>query len=163
MINDGEMGKANWITYLYERITGVEMRPIKVEGSILPPSRDRQAFPGAYARQDALDEAATRGSMTGDEDEESEFNGIVWVCTGPLAYDRAAIDRDIANLKAALEGKDVVDAFMPVVAPASAYWLRERALRDRGGVRLRARRRAARGVQGDRRRRLPRCRSTTPC
>ena len=65
VINDGEMGKASWITYLYERITGVEMRPIKVEGSVLPPSRDRQAFPGAYARQDALDEAATRGSDRG--------------------------------------------------------------------------------------------------
>ncbi len=121
VITDGEMGKASWITYLYERITGVEMRPIKVEGSVLPPSRDRQAFPGAYARQDALDEAATRGSMTVDED--SEFNGIVWVATGPLSYDPAAIGRDLDNLKAALEGKDVVDAFMPVVAPASAYWL----------------------------------------
>ncbi len=123
VITDGEMGKASWITYLYERITGVEMRPIKVEGSVLPPSRDRQAFPGAYARQDALDEAATRGSLATDDDEESEFNGIVWVCTAPLAYDPSAIGRDLDNLKAALEGKDVVDAFMPVVAPASAYWL----------------------------------------
>ena len=30
----------------------------------------------------------------------------VWVCTGPLDYDRTAVDRDIANLKAALEGLD---------------------------------------------------------
>jgi 5-methyltetrahydropteroyltriglutamate--homocysteine methyltransferase len=131
VINDGEMGKGSWITYLYERISGVEPRPIKVEGSVLPPSRDRQAFPGAYARQDALDEAASResnqaaarGSLASDEEDESEFNAVTWVCTGPLTYDRTAIDVDIANLKAALEGKDVVDAFLPVVAPASAYWL----------------------------------------
>ena len=47
----------------------------------------------------------------------------VWVCTGPITYDRAAIDRDIANLKAALEGHAGVEAFLPVVAPARAYWL----------------------------------------
>ena len=31
--------------------------------------------------------------------------------------------RDIANLKNALQGVDVTDAFLPVVAPASVYWL----------------------------------------
>ena len=57
------MGKASWITYLYERVSGLEVRPIPLEGaSMLPPSRDRQAFPGAYAMIDALDDAATRGS-----------------------------------------------------------------------------------------------------
>jgi 5-methyltetrahydropteroyltriglutamate--homocysteine methyltransferase len=48
---------------------------------------------------------------------------VAWVCTGPLTYDRAAIDRDIANFKAALAEHEVVEAFLPVVAPASAYWL----------------------------------------
>jgi len=123
IIDDGEMGKASWITYLYERMGGLELRPIHVEGSVLPPSRDRQAFPGAYERLDALDEAASRDSLGGGEEEESEFNAVKWVCTGPLTYDRTAIDRDIANLKEATAGKDVVDTFLPVVAPASAYWL----------------------------------------
>ena len=63
VVDDGEMGKATWITYLYERVSGLELRRIHVEGSILPPSRDRQAFPGAYAALDALDEAATRESQ----------------------------------------------------------------------------------------------------
>ena len=59
VLDDGEMGKATWITYLYERVSGLEVRPIQLEGaSMLPPSRDRQAFPGAYAALDALDEAA---------------------------------------------------------------------------------------------------------
>jgi 5-methyltetrahydropteroyltriglutamate--homocysteine methyltransferase len=43
--------------------------------------------------------------------------------TGPLVYDSSAVQRDIANLKAALDGVDVTEVFMPVVAPASAYWL----------------------------------------
>lgn len=128
--DDGEMGKASWITYLYERVSGLEVRPITLEGaSMLPPSRDRQAFPGAYAALDALDEAAVRESSGAasnflpDEDPEGNNQGVAWICTGPLEYDRTAIDRDIANFKAALEGQDVVDAFLPVVAPASAYWL----------------------------------------
>ena len=46
-----------------------------------------------------------------------------WVCTGPIAYiGQAALQRDIANFKAALDGLDtemVTEAFMPVAAPAS--------------------------------------------
>jgi 5-methyltetrahydropteroyltriglutamate--homocysteine methyltransferase len=134
IVDDGEMGKANWITYLYERTTGLESRPI--EGgvaSIMPASRDRQHFPGAYAELDALDEAAARAStrLGADEsaragDPESRGGAAVWVCTGPMTYNRAALDRDIANFKTALDaaGKDISEAFLPVVAPASAYWLR---------------------------------------
>ena len=95
---------------------------------MMPPSRDRQRFPGAYAEIDALDEAAVRESNSAadssHEDERAANQAIEWVCTGPITYDRTALDRDIANLRAALEGHDDVQAFMPVVAPASAYWLR---------------------------------------
>ena len=115
VVDDGEMGKSNWISYLYERMSGLESRPME-EGlaTILPPSRDRQAFPGAYATLDALDAAAARAS-----------NRASWVCTGPLSYDRGPIERDLANFKAALAeaGRDASTAFLPVVAPASAYWL----------------------------------------
>ncbi len=128
--DDGEMGKASWITYLYERVSGLEVRAVELEGGTMyPPSRDRQAFPGAYARMDALEnvsvsESNAAASSAHDEEAAAEGQGVAWVCTGPLTYDRAAVDRDIANFKAALEGQDVVDAFLPVVAPASAYWLR---------------------------------------
>jgi 5-methyltetrahydropteroyltriglutamate--homocysteine methyltransferase len=127
--DDGEMGKSSWITYLYERVSGLEARPVTLEGaSMLPPSRDRQAFPGAYAVLDALDEAATRGSNVAPdgsqvEERPEENQAMSWVCTGPLTYDGTALARDIENFKAALRGQDVVDAFLPVVAPASAYWL----------------------------------------
>jgi 5-methyltetrahydropteroyltriglutamate--homocysteine methyltransferase len=40
-----------------------------------------------------------------------------------LTYDRTALDRDIANFQAALSGHDGIEGFLPVVAPASAYWL----------------------------------------
>ncbi len=46
------------------------------------------------------------------------------MCTGPIEYEGLdALQRDIANLKAAIEGAGVTDAFLPVVAPASVYWL----------------------------------------
>ena len=128
IVDDGEMGKSTWITYLYERMTGLESRP--VEGSvtsILPASRDRQHFPGAYAELDALDAAASRASTSLGADESDRTGGWSdWVCTGPMTYNRAALDRDIANFKTALDaaGKDISEAFLPVVAPASAYWLR---------------------------------------
>jgi 5-methyltetrahydropteroyltriglutamate--homocysteine methyltransferase len=134
IVDDGEMGKTSWITYLYERLSGLEARMVMPEGaSMLPPSRDRQQFPGAYAELDALDEAATRSSNIapegsqrdeGEAEATEEVSQVVqWVCTGPITYDRSALDRDIANLQAALEGHPETEAFLPVVAPASAYWL----------------------------------------
>ena len=55
VINDGEMGKSTWITYLYERVSGIEPRlvPLDGGGTLLPPSRDRQAFPEFYEEHDA--------------------------------------------------------------------------------------------------------------
>jgi 5-methyltetrahydropteroyltriglutamate--homocysteine methyltransferase len=64
---------------------------------------------------EAEEEEATQGPS----------GAVSWVCVGPMTYDRAAIDRDLVNFKVALEasGKDIAETFMPVVAPASAYWL----------------------------------------
>jgi len=126
VINDGEMGKTNWIIYLYERVTGLEARSVDLEStSILPPSRDRQAFPGFYADHDAEFDKANRESLGMDEEaaDAAGAEGKVWVCTAPIEYDTTALERDIANFKEALEGVEHTDAFLPVVAPASAYWL----------------------------------------
>jgi len=138
VIDDGEMGKSTWITYLYERTSGLESRPLDGSfSSILPASRDRQNFPGAYRELDLLEhdatiriraEAGALGAVAQQEEEEDRgpSGAAVWVCTGPMSYDRTAIDRDLVNFKVALEGsgRDISETFMPVVAPASAYWLR---------------------------------------
>ena len=89
----------------------------------------------------------------------------LWFCVGPITYDPPPLQRDIARFRRRRSTRvDVADAFMPVVAPASASLLAsERALRDPGGAPLGARRRAPRGVRGDRRCGVPRSRSTTPC
>jgi 5-methyltetrahydropteroyltriglutamate--homocysteine methyltransferase len=130
IVDDGEMGKSSWITYLYERVTGLEARPVVLEAgvTVMPASRDRQAFPGAYAEIDALEEQSTRNSTLAagggaPEDQSPGGLSVSWVVTGPLQYDRAAIDRDIANLKSALTRHPGARGFLPVVAPASTYWL----------------------------------------
>ena len=143
VIDDGEMGKATWITYLYERTSGLESRPLTGNfSSILPASRDRQNFPGAYRELDMLEHDATirirseasappvetaeaRAADAADAEDKGPVGAVSWVCTGPMSYDRTAIDRDLVNFKVALEGtgQDIADTFMPVVAPASAYWL----------------------------------------
>jgi len=132
VIDDGEMGKSAWITYLYERVSGLEQRRVPLAGgSILPPSRDRQAFPEFYAEHDAAFARAVENQVPVAELDrttavaaEVEPAGMLWFCTGPIRYDPSALERDIARLKRALAGVEVADVFLPVVAPASVYWLR---------------------------------------
>jgi len=127
VIDDGEMGKSSWITYLYDRTSGIEPRMVETEGGrVYPPSRDRLAFPEFYVehdRQQAEEAFEAMGMILPDASEEGPQLTRRFFVTGPLVYDSSALQRDIANLKAASEGVDVTDVFMPVVAPASAYWL----------------------------------------
>ncbi len=126
VVSDGEMGKSSWITYLYERTSGIEPRMVESEdGRVYPPSRDRLAFPEFYVqhdRQQAIEAFEAMGMVLPEAGKGPQLVRKFF-CTGPLVYDTAALQRDIANFKAALVGVDVADAFMPVVAPASAYWL----------------------------------------
>ena len=129
VVDDGEMGKSSWITYLYERTSGIEPRMVETEGGrVYPPSRDRLAFPEFYVEHDRQQaEEAFEAMVTILPDAPGDGDGAPltrrYIVTGPLVYDSSALQRDITNFKHALDGVDVVDAFLPVVAPASAYWL----------------------------------------
>jgi 5-methyltetrahydropteroyltriglutamate--homocysteine methyltransferase len=124
VIDDGEMGKLTWITYLYDRVSGLEPRMVPTAGqTILPPSRDRQAYPEFYAEHDAAF-AVEMADALQLELTAGEAQVKLWFCTGPLEYDTAKLEQDITRFKAALGGVEVTDAFLPVVAPASVYWLR---------------------------------------
>ena len=133
VVNDGEMGKSTWITYLYERVSGIEPRLVALDdrGTLLPPSRDRQAFPAFYEEHDA-DYARMMKNRVRLADDESrvagsagdgEALGKVWACTGPIVYDPTALQQDIMRLEAAVKSAGATDVFLPVVAPASVYWL----------------------------------------
>ena len=106
IVNDGEFGKSSWANYILERTTGFEHRPNDVR-PIQWLGRDLERFPDVMA---------------------TEFptmkNGMpTEACVGPIRYgDHASIDRDIRNLKDALKSVKVEEAFLPVVAPASAVF-----------------------------------------
>jgi 5-methyltetrahydropteroyltriglutamate--homocysteine methyltransferase len=113
IVDDGEMGKPGWITYSYERIGGIE--PIVVHG------REEVLVPAGQPEDDLSPSQLYTDVHRKNEDDDE---GVTWRCTGPLTYDPTLVERDIANLEAALEGKDVVDGFIPAVAPGSMYWIR---------------------------------------
>ncbi len=113
LVSDGEYGKSAWNYYVYQRLGGIELRPHPPGGanfaSVNDAPTDWTRFPEFYA-----DYFATQ--------QEYESPGGDWACVGPVTYTgRAAIERDIANLKAAMEAAGAEEGFLPVVAPASCF------------------------------------------
>jgi 5-methyltetrahydropteroyltriglutamate--homocysteine methyltransferase len=121
--SDGEFGKSMWTGYITERLGGVE--PLRPEppltGSPRLVSKDRQDFAEFY---EVYNREA--GSIWVPTEVRRRHPGESWAmmtpvaCTGPITYTgQGAIDRDIANFSAALEGLEVDEAFLPLAAPAS--------------------------------------------
>ena len=112
IVSDGEFAKGiSWAFYVHERLAGITIKPLTSEEAKNPNvsplgGRDRLAFPEFYAETDP---PAFLRRMN-----------IKVVCDGPIKYcGQPQVQRDIANLKSAVARTKVVDAFLPVVAPAS--------------------------------------------
>ncbi len=119
-IDDGEYGKLNWITYLCDRIGGLEevKAPIELEGKIWPEQDRFGDFYQRYAEFESmqwLPDTPSRSRYHGGQI--AEYRNLA--CTSALNYKPAPLQRDIENFKAALEKAKVDEAFMPVVAPCS--------------------------------------------
>src|SRR5215470_4518700 len=112
-IDQGEFGKTvSWSRYVLERLGGIEHRPGATPLISAIHGKDHRDFAEFYAEYEGAHGAAGLGKSI------SPTGG--WAITGPISYTgHAAIERDIANLKAALGGVSVAGAFLPVVAPAS--------------------------------------------
>ena len=114
IVSDGEFSKGkNWAFYVHDRLAGFERRPLTPEEAKTFRSalagRDREHFAEFYAEYDEA--SGLKGRL-----------GFKAVITGPIRYTgQAAVRRDIANLKAAAAKAGVTGAFLPVVAPASAF------------------------------------------
>ncbi len=105
VVSDGEFGKAiSWSQYALERLSGFERRPFS-GGNPWARGADRERFKGFYAELDSREPIATTAES---------------VVVGPLRYTgQAALQRDIDDFRAALEGVDAVEGFLPVAAPSS--------------------------------------------
>jgi 5-methyltetrahydropteroyltriglutamate--homocysteine methyltransferase len=95
VVNDGEAGKIGYSTYVKERLEG-----FGGEGGMEGMPADLAEFPEYLQR------------VMGDID------FAMPACVGPVSYrDVDAVRADISNLRAALEGADVEDAFMSAASP----------------------------------------------
>jgi len=106
IVNDGEQSKTGFSNYIRERLAGFE--PVKTGERIGPPriGREEEAFPEYYEQYHKVGYFTTRVAAP-----------IPLVCTGPISYRPAAIQRDIENLKAALDGVQTEEAFVPATSP----------------------------------------------
>jgi len=94
IVNDGEQGKVGYSTYVRQRLTGFGGQ------STVRGRSDWADFPEAAAR------AERRATVARP------------ACNGPIEWkDRAAVDTDTANLRAALGGVPVTEAFMTAASP----------------------------------------------
>ncbi|HEY2991143.1 MAG TPA: cobalamin-independent methionine synthase II family protein [Candidatus Binatia bacterium] len=107
VVSDGEQGKAGFVTYIGERLAGFEPRPAPPRAGPWVGSREAIDFPEYYEWY-ARWRGASVGPPTG------------FVCTGPVTYKgHETLQRDIDNLKAALQSVNVEEAFMPATSPGN--------------------------------------------
>lgn len=105
VVSDGEFGKSiSWSQYVLERLAGFERRPFSGANPFAR-GADRSRFPEFYAELDARDKIETT---------------LDSVAVRPIKYTgQKLLQKDIDNFKAALRKAKVVEAFLPVAAPAS--------------------------------------------
>jgi len=99
VLNDGEMGKITYATYVKDRLAGFDG-----ESAMIGPA-DLLDFPD-FARR------GFRGS------EESMKHMRMPACTGPISLRNVReVERDIANVKAASSDVDATDVFLSAASP----------------------------------------------
>ncbi len=111
VVNDGEFGKStSWSLYALKRLGGFELRPAEAGDNPFDRGAERRLFKDFYE------------DLEGSRDRTwSVVTQFEAVCVAPIEYTGLdELNRDIGNLKSAIEGRDVVEAFLPVAAPASA-------------------------------------------
>jgi 5-methyltetrahydropteroyltriglutamate--homocysteine methyltransferase len=111
VVNDGEVGKPSFSSYVLERLSGFEARPAPAgrypgRGPIDPDGRDAQQFPDYYAY------------VLAHSPFENTIRVAPRVCIGPVRYiGQALVQRDITNLQGALAEHPAREAFLPSASP----------------------------------------------
>ena len=117
--NDGEYARRGFMGYVNERLGGLEPRAPEPAEMVLVPGRERDRFADfsdLYDRYFRVIYMYPEISM----DEVRDTPSIVerFRLSGPITYTgQTAVQTDITNLKDALSGLNVADAFMTAVTP----------------------------------------------
>jgi 5-methyltetrahydropteroyltriglutamate--homocysteine methyltransferase len=117
IIDDGEFGKVGWVPYVAERLGGMEQFEVPDGAVPMYPEADR--YGGFYAEYLPLESTQWLPDTPSTSKYKGTMNLAALACTGPIVYKPEAVERDIANLKRALQDVNVEEAFLPVVSPIS--------------------------------------------
>ena len=107
IVTDGEFSKPGFFTYIQERLQGFEARPGQ---KMILFQKEVEAFPEYY--QEYFKQAMMGGTIV-------PITPVV--CVGPVKYrGEKAVQRDIANVKAAAKAASIADhhVFLPATAPS---------------------------------------------
>ena len=124
IVGDGEHSKSNFAAYARARIGGLEAIDREPAHHGIP-TRDALAFPGVYDEMKVM--FGARAKLVGRP------GGMkALVCTGPIKYiGQADVAADIDNLKKALNGTPVEDAFVTAISPTNLEMYFENRFYDR--------------------------------
>jgi 5-methyltetrahydropteroyltriglutamate--homocysteine methyltransferase len=116
-VNDGELGKSSFTTYVQERLSGFEPRRYKPgEGPkpLLIIAREMKKFPEYFGGN---------RHMSSNARSFADQPGLF--CVAPLQYvGHEALKEDLENFRAALAGVKVTQAFLPANTPGTIeHWL----------------------------------------
>jgi 5-methyltetrahydropteroyltriglutamate--homocysteine methyltransferase len=112
VISDGEMSKPSFLSYIVERLGGIEVTS-EPFGNPWKGSRENNSFPEYYAWEASLGLNPAVGAKR-------------VICTSPLTYKgQRQVASDIATFKAALGKAKVEEAFLPAISPSNVeFWIR---------------------------------------
>jgi 5-methyltetrahydropteroyltriglutamate--homocysteine methyltransferase len=125
VVNDGEYAKAgSYGGYMHDRVTGYSLAAS--DSTVAPKrsgagERDRRQFPGFYTSGLWYSGSGgpVRPGFAVPGHAHSSTNQADRHCTGPVSYTgQAAVQADIANLKAAITGTDV-EGYLAALGPLS--------------------------------------------
>jgi 5-methyltetrahydropteroyltriglutamate--homocysteine methyltransferase len=106
VVDDGEFSKSSWGTYINQRVSGFKHDPER-DMAINYTGQDAERFGEFFESEGG---GGSRRRWRGAD-----------VCVEPIVYnDQHSVRRDIEHLKSAAASVSVEEAFLPVVAPASA-------------------------------------------
>jgi 5-methyltetrahydropteroyltriglutamate--homocysteine methyltransferase len=115
VLNDGEHSKTSFSSYPAARLAG--LTPTDAPFGFQGPTRDKLQFSGAYAEMNAM-YAARPSNITRPGGRGGARRA--YACTGPITYTgQAAVQADLANLRAALREVPAAEAFVTALSPTN--------------------------------------------
>ena len=125
VVSDGEQGRLGWTAFLPERLAGFEERPAGRQTGANVAGRERQKgqLDGYFAERARL-QAMGEGREYVPTPETVTALQTHTVCTGQVSHKGPGpIQQEISNFNTALQGVQVVEAFLPSVGPDNMGYL----------------------------------------